>query len=116
MMGEYSGYAGFLSAWFEEEKGEQGEWVFEFSSCGVGVQHWWWGIHIVDLILMVCVVIGGLVWGYERVADDVKKTEVKRDVKEGRSEDVRDRNEARRIVQTTRGRTSSVMEVQERKI
>jgi hypothetical protein len=64
---------------------------------------------------MVCVVIGGLVWGYERVADDAKKTEVKRDVKEGRSEDVRDRNEAR-IVQTTRGRTSSVMEVQERKI
>ena len=49
------------------------------------------------------------------MADDAKKTEVKRDVKEGRSEDVRDRNEAR-IVQTTRGRTSSVMEVQERKI
>ena len=116
MMGEYSGYAGFLSAWFEEEKGEKGEWVFEFSSCGVGVQHWWWGIHIVDLILMVCVVIGGLVWGYERVVDDARNTEPKRDVKEGRTEDVRDRNGARRIVQTTRGRTSSVMEVQERKI
>ena len=58
MMGEYSGYAGFLSAWFDETIGDKGEWVFEFSTCSLGVQHWWWGVHIVDLILIVCVVAG----------------------------------------------------------
>ena len=51
MMGDFSGHAGFLSAWFDPLLGDEGEWVIEFASCGVGVQHWWWGVHIVDLIL-----------------------------------------------------------------
>ncbi|KAF2662007.1 hypothetical protein K491DRAFT_686989 [Lophiostoma macrostomum CBS 122681] len=58
MMGDFSGYAGFLSAWFDQSLGEKGEWRFEFNTCGVGVQHWWWGVHIVDLILVVIVVVG----------------------------------------------------------
>ncbi|KAL1798154.1 hypothetical protein ACET3X_002191 [Alternaria dauci] len=116
MMGEYSGYAGFLSAWFDEEKGEKGEWVFEFSSCGVGVQHWWWGVHIVDLVLVACVVIGSVVWGCERVVGESRDTAVEKNGKMGGMEEVGDRNEARRIVQSTRGRTSSVMEVKEQKI
>lgn len=62
MMGEYSGYAGFLSAWFDTTKGEKGEWVLEFASCGVGVQHWWWGVHILDVVLVACV--AG--WGFGR--------------------------------------------------
>lgn len=53
MMGDFGGYAGFLSAWFDTEKGEGGEWVFEFNRCGLGVQHWWWGVHIVDLVFVV---------------------------------------------------------------
>ncbi|KAF1846125.1 uncharacterized protein K460DRAFT_366952 [Cucurbitaria berberidis CBS 394.84] len=60
MMGEFSGYAGFLSAWFDPSMGDKGEWVFGFASCGVGVQHWWWGIHILDLVLLVLFVIAGV--------------------------------------------------------
>lgn len=58
MMGEFSGYAGFLSAWFDTALGERGEWVIEVSTCGLGVQHWWWGVHIVDVILVVAVALG----------------------------------------------------------
>jgi hypothetical protein len=58
MMGDFSGHAGFLSAWFDAKKGERGEWVFEFNSCGVGVQHWWWGVHSVDFALVVMIVLG----------------------------------------------------------
>lgn len=58
MMGDFSGHAGFLSAWFDHTKGEKGEWVFEFGSCGVGVQHWWWGVHSVDFALVVMSVLG----------------------------------------------------------
>jgi len=60
MMGDFSGHAGFLSAWFDTNKGEKGEWVFEFASCGVGVQHWWWGVHSVDFALVVVLVGAGL--------------------------------------------------------
>jgi hypothetical protein len=60
MMGEFSGYAGFLSAWFDPAQGEKGEWVMELSTCGVGVQHWWWAVHIVDLIFVLAA-LGGLV-------------------------------------------------------
>ncbi|KAL1643184.1 hypothetical protein SLS61_009385 [Didymella pomorum] len=65
MMGDFSGHAGFLSAWFDPLLGEEGEWVIEFASCGVGVQHWWWGVHIIDFILMVAVVGGGVARGIE---------------------------------------------------
>ena len=36
MMGEFAGYAGFLSAWFDTSLGERGEWIFEFNRCSVG--------------------------------------------------------------------------------
>ncbi|KAH7067209.1 hypothetical protein FB567DRAFT_541959 [Paraphoma chrysanthemicola] len=58
MMGDFSGHAGFLSAWFDSRIGEKGQWVFEFNSCGVGVQHWWWGVHSVDFALVVISVLG----------------------------------------------------------
>lgn len=66
MMGDFSGHAGFLSAWFDRSKGEEGEWVIEFASCGVGVQHWWWGVHIVDLIALVALVGGVVAKALER--------------------------------------------------
>ncbi|KAH9862369.1 hypothetical protein J1614_011023 [Plenodomus biglobosus] len=65
MMGEFSGYAGFLSAWFDEQKGEKGEWVFDYATCGVGVQHWWWGVHVLDLVLVLCLVG----WALTRLAE-----------------------------------------------
>ncbi|KAF2437553.1 hypothetical protein P171DRAFT_467617 [Karstenula rhodostoma CBS 690.94] len=58
MMGEFEGYAGFLSAWFDTTLGEKGEWVIEVNTCGVGVQHWWWGVHVVDFIFLLALVAG----------------------------------------------------------
>jgi len=55
MMGEFAGYAGFLSAWFDPSLGEKGEWKMEFSTCGMGTQYWWWGVYVTDLILVVAV-------------------------------------------------------------
>lgn len=60
MMGEFSGYAYFLSAWFDAKLGEKGEWVIEVKTCGLGVQHWWWGVHILDLVLVLAVLLGGV--------------------------------------------------------
>lgn len=68
MMGEFSGYAGFLSAWFEPGLGEQGEWKIEVSTCGLGVQHWWWAVHVVDVLLVVAVLFGGVVAAVEEPA------------------------------------------------
>jgi hypothetical protein len=64
MMGDFSGHAGFLSGWFDREKGE---WTFEFNSCGVGVQHWWWAVHSVDFALVVMMVLAGVSWVVERL-------------------------------------------------
>ncbi|KAF2119575.1 hypothetical protein BDV96DRAFT_486964 [Lophiotrema nucula] len=61
MMGDFGGYAGFLSAWFNETKGERGEWMFEFKTCGVGVQHWWWTVHVVDIVTIYLLVASALV-------------------------------------------------------
>ncbi|KAF2729317.1 hypothetical protein EJ04DRAFT_546377 [Polyplosphaeria fusca] len=62
VMGEFGGYAGFVSAWFEEERGE---WRIEFGTCGLGVQHWWWAVHVLDAV----VVVGGAVLG-KKSGDD----------------------------------------------
>lgn len=59
MMGDFSGHAGFLSAYFDHNKGDRGEWVLEFASCGVGVQHWWWAVHSIDFALVVTGVFAG---------------------------------------------------------
>lgn len=56
MMGDFSGYAGFLSAWFDDSLGEKGEWRLEFATCGIGVQHWWWAVHITDIIAVALLV------------------------------------------------------------
>jgi hypothetical protein len=68
MMGDYSGHAGFLSAYFDHKKGERGEWVFEFASCGVGVQHWWWAVHIIDFSWVVMLLLSGILWGVEKIS------------------------------------------------
>ena len=60
MMGEFSGYAGFLSAWFDAGLGEKGEWVIELNTCGLGVQHWWWAVHVVDMLLALAVLLGAI--------------------------------------------------------
>ncbi|RMZ68465.1 polarized growth [Pyrenophora seminiperda CCB06] len=94
MMGEYSGYAGFLSAWFDEARGDKGEWVLEFSTCGLGIQHWWWGFHVVDLIVVVCLLAAGVAAVGEKVelerrifADGEKKLGQERKIVEERKEE-----------------------------
>jgi hypothetical protein len=112
MMGEFSGYAGFLSAWYDEEKGE---WVFEFSTCGVGVQHWWWGVHIVDLIMVVALVAAAVAAVAERMCAETegfgKRTAMKTRMKATGYE-----QESSTVVYGTRRRTFSVTEVTKRKV
>lgn len=47
MMGSYGGNAGLLSAWFDE--GAQ-RWSFAYDTCALGVQHFWWAIHVLALV------------------------------------------------------------------
>ena len=47
MMGDFSGNAGLLSLWFDEEAWD---WKFEFTNCRMGKQHLWWVVHILNLI------------------------------------------------------------------
>lgn len=49
MMGEFGGNAGLLSVWFD------GEWQYEIQMCAAGVQHIWWAVHVLDVV-----VLGGL--------------------------------------------------------
>ncbi|KAF2502526.1 hypothetical protein BU16DRAFT_11561 [Lophium mytilinum] len=73
MMGEFGGYAGFLSAWFDESLGERGEWTLEYASCTLGVQHWWWAVHVLDLIVLVTAALGVIIWTWEQIlAPEVK--------------------------------------------
>lgn len=55
MMGEYGGYAGLVSVWFDEGLGE---WRSDVMMCSAGVQHVWWAVHIVDLIALGLLVAG----------------------------------------------------------
>lgn len=47
MMGDFAGNAGLMSLWFDEETWD---WKFEFVNCGLGTQHIWWIVHILDLV------------------------------------------------------------------
>jgi hypothetical protein len=54
MMGDFGGNAGLLSAWFDFE---EGEWKYDIQMCKAGVQHFWWAVHVVDLVTLVVTVI-----------------------------------------------------------
>lgn len=53
MMGAYGGNAGLLSAWFDADAAS---WKFEYDTCVLGVQHFWWAIHILDLVVLLLAV------------------------------------------------------------
>ncbi|KAL2063796.1 hypothetical protein VTL71DRAFT_5601 [Oculimacula yallundae] len=58
MMGGFAGNAGLMSLWFDEATWE---WQFEFANCGLGTQHIWWLVHILDLIALgIGLVYGGI--------------------------------------------------------
>ena len=55
MMGEFGGWAYFISAWFEDAEDENAEavggtWRFEVARCAIGVQHWWWAGHVLAIV------------------------------------------------------------------
>ncbi|KAK4982717.1 hypothetical protein LTR50_007616 [Elasticomyces elasticus] len=52
MMGDFGGNTGLLSAWFD---GAVNEWRFEYSTCLLGVQHIWWAVHILDVVVLLLV-------------------------------------------------------------
>lgn len=68
MMGSYSGNAGLLSVWFDPAIGEAGEWNFGFVNCALGVQHWWWGVHVLDVVCFVVFGAGVVAALMERLA------------------------------------------------
>jgi len=49
-MGDFGGNTGYLSAWFNDD--EQ-NWHFAYNACRFGVQHIWWTIHILNMIVVV---------------------------------------------------------------
>ena len=61
MMADFGGNAGLLSAWFDENAWE---WRFDFTTCPLGRQYYFWFVHIYDLV----VVVAALVYGTLRIA------------------------------------------------
>lgn len=57
MMGDFAGNAGLLSLWFDEATWD---WQFEFVNCGLGKQHIWWVIHILDIVTIVVGIVYGI--------------------------------------------------------
>lgn len=62
MMGDFGGNAGLLSAWWDREARE---WKFDYDSCMLGVQHIWWAVHVVDLVVLGLGIAGLLFKGIE---------------------------------------------------
>lgn len=52
MMGAYSGTATLLSLWYDFQAES---WTYEIQTCPLGVQHFWWTVHILDLIAAGCI-------------------------------------------------------------
>ncbi|KAK8198721.1 hypothetical protein M8818_006588 [Zalaria obscura] len=66
MMGSYGGYAGLVSAWFDDEAGE---WRFDFATCMLGVQHIWWACHVLDLVVLGLGLMGVVAYAREEWLD-----------------------------------------------
>ncbi|RYP77201.1 hypothetical protein DL771_001250 [Monosporascus sp. 5C6A] len=58
MMADFDGSAGLLSAWFDEAAWE---WRFDFATCALGRQYYWWFVHVYDLIVLGALVVYGAV-------------------------------------------------------
>ncbi|KAI0474157.1 hypothetical protein GGR56DRAFT_567184 [Xylariaceae sp. FL0804] len=58
MMGEFGGNAGLLSVWFDEAAWD---WRFEFATCPLGRQYFWWFVHVFDLVALLLLAAHGAV-------------------------------------------------------
>jgi hypothetical protein len=50
MMGEFGGNTALVSAWWDEDALR---WKIEVRNCGFVVQHIWWAVHILDIVILV---------------------------------------------------------------
>ncbi|KAI1819875.1 hypothetical protein F4861DRAFT_106106 [Xylaria intraflava] len=50
MMADFDGNAGLLSVWFDQDAWE---WKYEFATCVLGRQYYWWFVHVFDIVLVV---------------------------------------------------------------
>jgi hypothetical protein len=85
MMGEFGGNTALVSAWWDEASGR---WKIEVRNCGFVVQHIWWAVHILDIIVVVNLVLAVLayIWHKSRVSLDANTlSEVSSIKKNGRS-------------------------------
>lgn len=57
MMGDFAGNAGLFSLWFDEATWD---WRFELVNCGLGTQHIWWIVHVLDLITVGVAIAYGI--------------------------------------------------------
>jgi hypothetical protein len=81
MMGDFSGNAGLLSLWFDEESWD---WRFEFANCRMGKQHLWWVVHVLDLITVgVGIAFGVLALGKHFIPTGAE-TKTKKNVPNGK--------------------------------
>ncbi|KAI1177296.1 hypothetical protein F4777DRAFT_587330 [Nemania sp. FL0916] len=56
MMADFDGNAGLLSIWFDQDAWE---WKYEFATCALGRQYYWWFVHVFDIILIIVLVAYG---------------------------------------------------------
>ncbi|KAI1643357.1 hypothetical protein F4815DRAFT_432912 [Daldinia loculata] len=70
MMAMYGGNAGLLSVWFEEDTWE---WKYEFATCALGRQYFWWFVHVFDLIVVVAIVVYGVLQAAVAAGFDIDK-------------------------------------------
>ncbi|CAJ2500756.1 Uu.00g036090.m01.CDS01 [Anthostomella pinea] len=70
MMGQYGGNAGLLSVWFDEDSWE---WNFDFATCPLGRQYFWWAVHVFDLIVVVVMLSLGILKACLAAGLDVDK-------------------------------------------
>lgn len=70
IMGDFGGNAGLLSLWFDFESWE---WKYEYADCPLGRQHFWWLVHILDLIVLANIALLGPVSVLEARGVDLDK-------------------------------------------
>lgn len=74
MMGDFGGNTGLLSAWFDEASWS---WQFEYATCALGRQHFWWAVHILDLVTLVACVAYVVLLAVGGGSDDHEKRAAK---------------------------------------
>jgi len=69
MMGAYGGNTGLLSGWFDNATQT---WQFEYATCPIGVQHYWWAVHVLDVVVALL----GVAWVVIRLLERETDTTV----------------------------------------